>query len=346
MSRASAESLRAYLENLKQKYLVPFERELAALESLAKGAQQAVSYEDYTTLISSLSILAKDHYRVGQSIYIETVEVPDLWVSGILSEFTPFVYVNDEQFVLDLNTNGHIDIGFFRLAQLETGKVNLPEYVKFTDRDTFVKGGVTKNSETLMEGEKADACEWLGARKSYLVENPTNQFRRAYIVSGTADGTAIIADRIGTFNTNSLPAYFTPTDTIANSEITVSLLTGTPELPYHSVNKKYVDEHFVAKPPSLPTLRVVVMTANNKGVDGIALAPNGYSGTYGNIPRYNNPLWDGAENEPSQQMGMLSTNYPTKKLHCANKWYVENLPDYVTFTDEQKQKWRAMLGIE
>ena len=146
MSRASTESLRAYLDNLKQKYLIPFERELHKIESLAKGAKQAVSYFDYSSMISALVTLAKDHYRIGQDILIATQNVPDLWVYDNLDEFTPFVYVNDEQFVLELMTNEYVDVGFFRLAPLEYGKVNLPEYVKFTDIASQDKAGVIKVS--------------------------------------------------------------------------------------------------------------------------------------------------------------------------------------------------------
>lgn len=108
--------------------------------------------------------------------------------------------------------------------------------------DKALKVCITTNTETLSDGEKTDACDWLGARKSYLVENPTNKFKRAYVINGTTDGTVMIADRISTFNTASLAAYFAPTDTIADNGITVSLLTGTPKLPYHSANKEYVDE--------------------------------------------------------------------------------------------------------
>ena len=44
----------------------------------------------------------------------------------------------------------------------------LSEFVKFTDRDTFVKGGVTENTETLTDEEKASACGWLGAFPNVL----------------------------------------------------------------------------------------------------------------------------------------------------------------------------------
>ena len=161
MSRASVESLRAYLENLKQKYLVPFERELAAIESLAKGAQQSVSYMDYESMISAVTVLAKGHYNIGQNVLIVTLNVPDLWVSGILDEFTPFVYVSDEQFVLELNTNGYVDVGYCRLSALETGKVNLPEYVKFTDYASNSKYGIVKGAVNLGVGVSNDGDLFL-----------------------------------------------------------------------------------------------------------------------------------------------------------------------------------------
>ena len=47
--------------------------------------------------------------------------------------------------------------------------IDLTDYVKFTDRDNFVKGGVTENSITLTDEEKVKALAWLGA-----VPIPTN----------------------------------------------------------------------------------------------------------------------------------------------------------------------------
>ena len=44
--------------------------------------------------------------------------------------------------------------------------------------------------------------------------------------------------------------------------------------------------------------------------------------------------------------GNFYVNDPKLDLECANKKFVVNLPDKVTLTNEQKAKWRAMLGIE
>ena len=35
---------------------------------------------------------------------------------------------------------------------------------------------------------------------------------------------------------------------------------------------------------------------------------------------------------------------PTAAVNVTNKDYVDNLPDYITLTDEQKEKWRGMIG--
>lgn len=42
----------------------------------------------------------------------------------------------------------------------------------------------------------------------------------------------------------------------------------------------------------------------------------------------------------------LETETPSEPKDCTNKDYVDNLPDYLELTEEQKAKWRAWLGIE
>jgi hypothetical protein len=249
-------------------------------------------------------------------------------------------------------------------------QVDHSEYVKFTDRDTFVKGGVTENSETLTDYESKAARDWISAvgktdypnysgkagvvwamytNKGLVIDQNTGEIA----ISGVDAYGIDVRDQDGWRGyrpiTSGILGYavmHTLTDGIDAKYWTDDTTDENGDVVKGTKTKACETLGAVAKPASSPTQRVVTMTANNKTVEGIALAPNGYSGIYGNIPRYNNPLWDGAENEPSQQMGMLATNYPTKKLHCANKGYIDNLPDYLTLTDEQKAKWRAWLGIE
>lgn len=93
------------------------------------GANKAVSFVDYSSMITSLSTLEKSVYSVGQNIMIVTLEVPDLWVSEILTESKDYIYTSDIDFINVLKTNGYIDIGWYRLSALETQKVDLSEYV-------------------------------------------------------------------------------------------------------------------------------------------------------------------------------------------------------------------------
>lgn len=83
---------------------------------------------------------------------------------------------------------------------------------------------------------------------------------------------------------------------------------------------KALDEK-INMPPSVANKRVVVLTAGNGAVEGIAVQISANSGTFGNIPTYWNPVFDNADQEASSVMGMLTTKSPTKSLHCVNLDY-------------------------
>ena len=53
------------------------------VNSIAKGAQQAISYDSYQTMVTAFNALSSTAYNLGQSIFIITLSVPDLWISGI-----------------------------------------------------------------------------------------------------------------------------------------------------------------------------------------------------------------------------------------------------------------------
>lgn len=138
---------------------------------------------------------------------------------------------------------------------------DLSAYVKTEDRDEFVKGGITENSLTLTDGEKARACDWVGA---------------------------------------------------------------------------------VKKPAPITGIQTVVSQKGNGAIESLGTASFANQALFGRIPRYQNPAYE--EDTPASNMGMLVTNYPTKIYHCANRGYVDNLPDNLTLTDDEKAKWRGMIG--
>lgn len=98
------------------------------VNSIAKGANQALSFSNYSTMITAFNSLANNIYNVGQNVMIVTLEVPDLWISGIESTSQAYTYTTDEAFTTSLNTNGYLQVGYYKLSALETQKVDLTDY--------------------------------------------------------------------------------------------------------------------------------------------------------------------------------------------------------------------------
>ena len=95
------------------------------VEAIAKGRNQALAYNSYSEMITALNGMTKDELKRGQNIYIGTVGVPDLWVYGVETTNTTYTYTNDETFVNGLNNNVTVQVGYYKLAQLETQKVDV-----------------------------------------------------------------------------------------------------------------------------------------------------------------------------------------------------------------------------
>lgn len=97
------------------------------------GANKAVSYGNYSTMITALNSLSRDVYNIGQNIMIVTLDVPDLWVSAVSSNKNTYTYTSDDAFVSALKANGSVQVGYYKLSMLETQKVDLTDYAKKTE---------------------------------------------------------------------------------------------------------------------------------------------------------------------------------------------------------------------
>lgn len=93
--------------------------------AIAKGRNQSLAYNSYSEMITALNSMSKDELKRGQNIYIGTVGVPDLWVYSVETSSVNHSYVNDETIVNSLGANTTIQVGYYKLAQLETQKVDL-----------------------------------------------------------------------------------------------------------------------------------------------------------------------------------------------------------------------------
>ena len=100
------------------------------VHNLFNGANKAVSFVNYSAMITSLNTLDNTAYSVGQNVMIVTLNVPDLWVSEIAEESVSYEYVSDTDFTTLLETQGYVQVGYYKLSALETQKVDLSEYAK------------------------------------------------------------------------------------------------------------------------------------------------------------------------------------------------------------------------
>ena len=104
-------------------------RELLRLENMISGTRMALVYADYQEMVDALNGDDKKEYGVGQSIFIGTREVPDLWIYGVDDEYVEYPYVDDNLIETVLRYDGTIKIGYYVLAALESNEIVLDNVV-------------------------------------------------------------------------------------------------------------------------------------------------------------------------------------------------------------------------
>lgn len=82
--------------------------------TLAEGRARAVSFDTVAAMTTALKAASSAEYKIGDNIFIKATDVPDYWVSGVLST----------------NTGTY---GYYEVSILETQKVDLTPYQKKTD---------------------------------------------------------------------------------------------------------------------------------------------------------------------------------------------------------------------
>ena len=101
-------------------------------KSIAEGRQKAISSINIQSMVQDLLQLEKTALNEGDNIYLLETGVPDLWVYKVTDNFVQFQYTTDEAFINYLHTIGYVQVGYFQLAELETEKVDLSDYVQKT----------------------------------------------------------------------------------------------------------------------------------------------------------------------------------------------------------------------
>lgn len=92
----------------------------AVAKAIAEGREYAVGRENYPAMITELNAADKAMFKVGDNIFIRQIGVPDLWVSSVEEESAAYNYTTDDAFVDELKEIGYVQVGFWKLAALET----------------------------------------------------------------------------------------------------------------------------------------------------------------------------------------------------------------------------------
>ena len=95
--------------------------------NLAAQKGEALSYLSYSAMVTALNSAATGSFKVGQSVYIGTLEVPDLWIYSEEQTSVPYTYTTDQALIDAVNLTGTLQIGLYKIAFLETQKVEVPE---------------------------------------------------------------------------------------------------------------------------------------------------------------------------------------------------------------------------
>ena len=100
----------------------------SVLKSMVQALPSAKSFADIQAMITALNGYSNTEMNVGTSIYLQELDVPDFWVYSKESTSVLYTYTTDSAFIEAVQTNGSVQVGYYKLAILETAKVDLSDY--------------------------------------------------------------------------------------------------------------------------------------------------------------------------------------------------------------------------
>ena len=161
--------------------------------ALAEGRSRGESFTNIQTFVNTYNELPKLKRNVGDAIYIQTQNVPDLWVyEASATPGLPYQYTTDEAFVNDLKTQGAVNLGFYHVAALEADKVDLTEYQKKTDNSltTTSKTVVGAIGEVKTTADNASSTASSNATEITKIKNGTTKVGSASSADSATEATS------------------------------------------------------------------------------------------------------------------------------------------------------------
>lgn len=102
------------------------------VNSKAEGREKATSYASISAMVTGLNAMSATELKVGDNIFIQALDVPDLWVYSVESTSSTYTYTTDSAFVSAINTSGYVQVGYYKVSKLESDKIDLSDYVPGT----------------------------------------------------------------------------------------------------------------------------------------------------------------------------------------------------------------------
>ena len=151
--------------------LLSLSGDIERVEGLVKQGPKAVSFADYSAVIDEFNMSATNKYQVGQTILVNKTEVPDLWVYSVENTHVDYAYTNDKTITDALETTGFVQFGYYKLAQLETQKIDLENYVTLNSYQNITGTKVFTEQIGILNGNEGEINYIKHINNNFLISS-------------------------------------------------------------------------------------------------------------------------------------------------------------------------------
>ena len=101
-------------------------------KAIAQGRVRAISKDTLRVAVQYIAGLSVNQLGAGDTIFILETDVPDLWVYEADTTYVQYTWIDNNTFKDALAQYGYVQVGYYKLAMMESEKVDLSDYVKKT----------------------------------------------------------------------------------------------------------------------------------------------------------------------------------------------------------------------
>lgn len=124
------------------------------LKSAIDGKPYATSYSNIQAMVTAINAMSNTDLKVAWDLYIKTKNVPDWWVYSVEDTSIPYVYTSDEDFISEVETTGYVQVGYYKIAELETKQIDVSGKEDIINKVSVINEQ-NKNSTILYPNVKA-----------------------------------------------------------------------------------------------------------------------------------------------------------------------------------------------